>query len=389
MLRANSRTATALATSRDNEERGAKQSAAAAKASERKTRELLYAADMALAGAAWHKNEPARYERFSTVTAQPKTRADGSTEEDLRGFEWYFLDRQTRAPSELTVPKQGALYLIEFMPDGEEFLTAGKDSIVRWHDASTGKSLRSLDTTTREVNCVSYNPSRTLFATAGDDGTVKIWNAADLSLVHSTKVLDDKCLWANFLNDEKVVAGGWSESLQLINAATGQVLREYAAPEATLAKVEAPRSWNAYISKTGDQFWTTANSTDEKYRGIYKWNFENGDVQKLSADQGLCNVLLDSSEKYLFANTEAEVRILDAKTSDEIWSHRHKNQLEAIILSPDERQLIVSDHSGQILIWDLDLNNPSTPIPLHVRRRMSLIRAPSIQWRSHLITDRW
>ena len=51
ILRANSQTATALANSQVNEE-NARQSAAAAETSELKTRELHYAADMAMAGTA-------------------------------------------------------------------------------------------------------------------------------------------------------------------------------------------------------------------------------------------------------------------------------------------------------------------------------------------------
>jgi serine/threonine protein kinase/WD40 repeat protein len=366
--RANTRTAAALRMSRLSEEQ-ARRNAVAADASERKTRELYYAADIALAGAAWHKHDFAHVRTILDRYAQPKTGVGGSPDDDLRGFEWYFLDRQIGLRSDLVYENKEPLYVIQFMPGGGEFLTAGKDSIVRWHNSTTGEITRSLDTQQLEVNCVSYNPSRRQFATAGDDGTVKIWSAADLSLIHSVKALGGKCIWAKFLDDAELVAGGFAPSHQLIDATTGQLVRDYTASEATLADVELPRSWNAHISKSADHFWTTANSGNGTYRGIYQWNVETGEARRFSTDLTLCNVLMDDSEKFLIINTNLEVRVLEAETGDEVWSYRSENQLEAIALSPDQRRLVVSDRTGQIYLWDIDLSNQAKITPIDNPRK--------------------
>lgn len=363
VLRANSRTATALVESRHNEEQ-AKKSAAAAEASERSTREYHYAADMASAGVAWHQRYIPGVREMLDRYATPNKNADGSSEEDLRGFEWYFLDRQTRASaSSLLYENKEPLYVIQFMPGGKEFLTAGKDGIVRWHDSRTGAVVQSLESKQREVNCVSYNPSRMQFATASDDGTVKIWNAADLSLVHSIKAQNERCYWAKFLDDERLVAGGHTGSIQLINAATGQIVRQYETPSAKSAAGELPRSWNAYIGKTENQFWTTANSTKGTYRGIHKWDVQTGSARKVSNDSALSTVLLDASEEFLFVNTNDGVRILDPQSGDERWSYQTSNKSEAMVLSPDERRLVVSDNEGRVYAWDLDLNNRGNIVP--------------------------
>ena len=114
----------------------------------------------------------------------------------------------------------------------------------------------------------------------------------------------------------------------------------------------------------GDHFWTTANSTDGSYRGIYKWDVESGASHKISADQGLCNVFLDRGEKFLFANMDKGVRILEADSGNEISVlYELGYKLDAMAFAPDERRLAAGDVEGQIYVWDVDLSNPSRIIP--------------------------
>ena len=353
--RANSQTTAALNESQINEDH-ARHSAADAEASARETLDLLYAADMSLAGAAWQKHEPAQVRMLLDRYRTPTARDDGSSAADPRGFEWHFLDRQIQPQSELLFQNDEALYVVQFVEGGEQLLTAGKDAIVRWHDSATGKVVRSLNTQQQEVNCVSNNPSGTLIATASDDGTVKIWNATDLSLLHSIKACDGLCCWAKFLDDEKILTGGFGEVHRLYNAASGQLLREYTTRDAKVAAKSSPSSWNAHLSRTGDRFWTTQNSEDRRYRGVYEWNVETGESRGVSKDSELCNVISDNSEKFLFVNTKGgQVRILDMKSGDEVQSFNLDNLLEALAVSPDDRHLVVGDHAGQVYVWNLDL----------------------------------
>ena len=131
------------------------------------------------------------------------------------------------------------------MPDGDEFFTAGKDSIVRWHDASTGKVLRSLDTKQTRNQWVSYNPTRTLFATAGDDGTLKVFDSASLTLLQSIKVVDGMCRFAKFVDNQHVYTGGNIKSEQLYDAASGKLVREYVSPDASAVGVVSPGATGA------------------------------------------------------------------------------------------------------------------------------------------------
>jgi serine/threonine protein kinase/WD40 repeat protein len=371
VLRANSQTSAALQESRENEAK-AKQSAVAAATSERTTRELLYAADMALAGAAWRNNQPGQVRMVLDRYTQSKTATDGLIEDDLRGFEWYFLDRQTRPRSDLLFQTDKALYLIEFMPGGTEFFTAGEDSIVRWHDASTGKVLHSLDTQQTEINCVSYNPAGTLFATAGDDGTVKIWNAIDRTLLQSIKVTDLKCYYAKFINNEHVFTGGDTKSQQLFNATTGESVREYVSPDATAAGVVAPYSLAAYVSRSKDRVWVQARSGSTRFRGVYEWDIDTGKSRRIY-NNIVTSVLADSTEQYLFVHSlDGFLRILDAKSGGDLWSTQVDVQTVALGIRTDEKRLAVGDRTGQVYLWNLDLSNPETIVTSDAPQKLSV-----------------
>jgi serine/threonine protein kinase/WD40 repeat protein len=363
----------ALKESRDNEAK-TKQYASAAKASEHETRELLYAADMALAGAAWHKNQPDQVRSILDRYSKPKAAEDGTTGEDLRGFEWHFLDRQVRPKSKELFKNDKALYLIEFMPEGNEFFTAGEDSVVRWHNAITGQVVRSLDTKQKEINSLSYNPAGTHFVTAGEDGTVKVWNATDLTLLQSIKADNRKYYFARFIDNERVFTGGEFESQRIFNILTGQLTREHVSPDATAPGVVGPNSTEAYISRLKDRAWVCAGSGNYRYEGVYEWDIANGKSRKVCKDLRTKSVLPDHSEQILFviSSTKGYVRILDAKSGEELWSTQLDFALTALALSQDERQLAVGDRTGQVFLWKLDLSNPRAIVTPEAPQKLSI-----------------
>ena len=63
-------------------------------------------------------------------------------------------------------------------PDGTWLATAGNDGSVRIWDAATGEQRKELHGHTDWVNAVAIAPDGTWLATAGNDGSVRIWDAA-------------------------------------------------------------------------------------------------------------------------------------------------------------------------------------------------------------------
>jgi WD40 repeat protein/serine/threonine protein kinase len=97
-------------------------------------------------------------------------------QEDLRGFEWYYLQRCLgRGECGRLQCANEDIYTVAYAPDGESFAAGGKDGRVRLCSASPLRVLHELPHPD-EVGQVLYSTDGSLLATACDDGTVRLWS---------------------------------------------------------------------------------------------------------------------------------------------------------------------------------------------------------------------
>jgi WD40 repeat protein len=66
---------------------------------------------------------------------------------------------------------------VAYSPDGKRLASAGDDYTVKVWDAQTGQELHTLKGHTDLVNSVAYSRDGKRIASASDDHTVKVWDA--------------------------------------------------------------------------------------------------------------------------------------------------------------------------------------------------------------------
>jgi serine/threonine protein kinase len=196
----------------------------------------LYAAHMNLAHNAW---EAAGIGRVVELLEEHRPKAG---ESDLRGFEWYYLDRLCHSEL-LTLRHTGMLHSVAFSLDGKRlasaggaFVVPGKGSpLVKVWDAQTGQELLSLKGQTGQVMSVAFSPDGKRLASASFDKTVKVWDAQTGQELLAFKGHSDGVRSLAYSPDGKRLAsasGTWDDTkstyvageVKLWDAQTGQEL---------------------------------------------------------------------------------------------------------------------------------------------------------------------
>jgi eukaryotic-like serine/threonine-protein kinase len=303
-------------------------------------RETFYAAAMHHTEIAWRAGDTVE---FSRLLDQQVPAAD---QPDVRGFEWYLLDRLYR-PRPLRLPQlTAAVRCVGFSPDGRLLAAAGDPGQIQIFDAASGRVLASWPSLTT-VRDLAFSPDGTRFATVGDDGVLRLypseggkpqaWPVAKLPVWHVAFVADSSLL----------ATGDQDGIIRLTDHRDGQCVATWATePGVIHSMAVAPDGqWLAGGDRDGNVIvWDRATQRilHQFWQGVYS------SIKCLAISQDGTCVATGSTD-----NLVRVYRLSRPWAHEQILTGQHFDRLQRVAFSADGRRVAGCDKNGSVRVWRL------------------------------------
>ena len=190
---------------------------ARAEANAKRARERAYGSDLRLAQHAWEDNLIGLF--YDLLEGQRPARTD---DVELRGFEWHYGRRVAKAFG-IFGHHGSAVRSVCFSPNGKRLASAGTDGTVKVWDAETGQEKLIFTGHTSEVRSVCFSPDSKRIVSGSGDRTVKVWDAETGQEKLTFKGHTNSVLSVCFSpNDKQIVSGSHDGTAKVWDAETGQ-----------------------------------------------------------------------------------------------------------------------------------------------------------------------
>jgi WD40 repeat protein/predicted Ser/Thr protein kinase len=352
--------------------------------SEQIARRYWYAADLN-----WAQRNRERGE-LGAARALLDRQRPGPFQEDLRGFEWSYIQRLCRArdgvlatyPTEvgavacspdgtslavatgepgapgvvwlwdmtrrqsrsMLTGTSGRITSLAFSPDGATLVAASHERGALVWDVATGRERAVLRGHAKGVACVAFAPDGKTLATCGFDPIATLWDPQNGRERASLKGHERALVAVAFTPDGRTLAtAGIDKTIKLWDVATNQVRSTLPSPGAELKALAVAPDGATLVSVARDEKVTLWDLATGKLRAT----LSNG---KLGAVQ---SVAFARDGKTVAAGGYQTVTVWDLATQRvKATLKGHGNWVYALAYAPDKRTLVTGSWDKTVRLWD-------------------------------------
>ena len=267
--------------------------------------------------------------------------------EDLHGWEWHYLMRLCRAEP-LVIRDTIEIHGVAFSPDGKLLASAGGDGTVKIWNSRTGKWIHTIPAHSDSVVSVAFHPEGKHLATRGTgaDPRVKVWD-----LTSGKELFNEPCDAVRKYGTAYTIA--FSADGQLLAAGTDGVVKVWdwknrqrlsSLPRDSFGAVPVAFSRDGRLA------------TGTKREGVKLWDPETGTLLCTAKDHigPLSAVAFSADGKWVAsASYDRTVKLSNSTTGELLHTLAHPgNQVECVAISRDGRRLASGGEDKTVRVWD-------------------------------------
>jgi WD40 repeat protein/tetratricopeptide (TPR) repeat protein len=294
-------------------------------------RRRLYAARMNLAQQAWKNGQTAR-----VLELLESVRPKSADEEDLRGFEWYYLQRLCQQDWRTLIEHEGMITGLAFSPEGRYLASAGQSGQgVKLWSVAAGTIERVLPAV-KGAHYVVFSPDGKYVATT-DGTTLGVWEVATGRLQFARPYPAEEgptyTQAVAYTPDGKLLVTRGPAGATLIDAKVGREIRQLTAP-----------GFKPFGHST-----TYAVAPDGR---------------SLAA------------AGFLPSLSHGAVQVWALPTGQPRFQLPHNDYAEAVVFTPDSSRILSGDRDSHVSVWDARSGKKIHELRGHVGNQWGLAVGP-------------